>query len=216
MISVMTTPATVEFMKRLDPIRIGRQFWLVLQLARDLDALRGSEITMKRSEQYEVVREIFRVEEAVRATRHHWGRYFDRLQSAAERERFVLSGRGDHATLIDSHTRLLGAKLDAGFVRSVPAASIRFDAALRVQCLLMGRALRQKERYNAHKNANDKFDHDLLTFLALPAAICTADEGIFNDLEASRSWQIKWVVRPEELKDKATRRALLEMSWPSV
>jgi hypothetical protein len=85
---------------------------------------------------------------------------------------------------------------------------------LRVHALLFLRSLQKKHGYSAKNNLNDAFDLDLYRYLALPAAICTSDGGVFNDLRAAHAWQIDWVVKPEDLKDPERRRQILNLRWP--
>jgi hypothetical protein len=96
-----------------------------------------------------------------------------------------------------------------------PSASTRLDGFLRVHALLHLRALSPKEPYNPTKDANDAFDHMLLRSLALPAAVCTNDNGIHADLLATGSWQQAWVVRTEDLSEASVLQRLRRLEWPA-
>jgi hypothetical protein len=77
--------------------------------------------------------------------------------------------------------------------------SERLDAMIRVFALYSLRRLRSKNAYNAEKHANDVLDHDLLRYLAYPAAICTRDSGIHADLLTTSARHCSWVLKPDEL-----------------
>ena len=82
--------------------------------------------------------------------------------------------------------------------------SLRLDAQVRVHSLLHLRRLKTKEPYNAEKNRHDALDFDLCRYLAMPAAICTADDRFRTKLRDAGTWQSRWVVTPDELADFLT------------
>ncbi len=57
-----------------------------------------------------------------------------------------------------------------------PLDSTRLDAFLRVEGLVHLQHLRPKNPYNAKKHKNDLVDHELLTYLAMPCAVCTNEQ----------------------------------------
>lgn len=141
-----------------------------------------------------------------------WVDMFDGYAEAAKAERFSIAG-GIPQNLLEERVATIGRFLD-GCCTSSPPASMRMDAMLRIHLLLSFRSLQKKRPYNAKKNQNDAFDFDLYRYLALPAALCTSDKGIFNDLCAGNAWQIQWVAKPEELLDSERRRQILDLHWP--
>jgi hypothetical protein len=208
--------AAVPSMTMRDQVRLGRQLWHVLRLATNVDDLRTNGIAVELSDQPAiVVLEIFRTTEIMLEERREWWRSFQHLQRAGVDQGVSVRGRGFSRLELETQVRELGAFIDARSTASIPPVSTRLDAMIRVHCLLTLRSLQEKQPYNAKKKANDKFDHDLLRYLALPAAICTADTGLITYLRDSHSWQVKWVVQPHELLVDHRRQALLNLSWPS-
>ena len=143
-----------------------------------------------------------------------WVKMFERYGAAAKAENFSLKGSVVPPELLEQQVASLGRFVDARCTSS-PPASLRMDAMLRVHTLLLLRSLQKKHAYNAKNNQNDAFDFDLYRYLALPAAICTSDAGVFNDLRAAHTWQLDWVVKPDDLKDRERRRQILELHWPA-
>lgn len=105
-------------------------------------------------------------------------------------------------------------KLDERSVGAAIPPSVRMDALLRVQGLWRMRFLRRREAYNPVKYGNDAFDFHLLHYLAFPAAICTKDDRLIETIRTTRSWQLCWVVRPEELASPSVHRAFEQPQWP--
>lgn len=143
-----------------------------------------------------------------------WVKMFDRLAVAAKAEGISIKGGVVPPELLEGQVAAIGRGLDAHCTSS-PPASVRMDAMIRVHLLLNLRSLQTKNRYNARKDQNDAFDLELYRYLALPAAICTSDAGIFNDLHAASAWQSDWVVKPDDLKDPERRRQILDLRWPA-
>lgn len=143
-----------------------------------------------------------------------WSERFDAYQAAATAANLRVPDKAISIEAIDKSIKGVGKYIDEHSVSS-PPASVRMDGMMRVHALLALRASLLKSPYNAKKNKNDAFDHELLRYLALPAAICTSDGGIMKDLRAAGSWQVAWVVSPEELGDAACRKRLRELSWPA-
>lgn len=144
-----------------------------------------------------------------------WIAGFERLDVAAEKQGVALPGRGVPCELLQAQARSLQGFLDAN-VRSTPPASLRLDAQVRVHSLLHLRRLKTKEPYNARKNRHDALDFDLCRYLAMPAAICTADDRFRTKLRDAGTWQSRWVVTPDELADSDVRRELMHLRWPSA
>ena len=124
--------------------------------------------------------------------------------------------RGDSIELLERIVSVLQRGADQCTVGSPPAPSVRLDAFLRTRALLLSRHLRKHGSYNPRKSSNDLFDHFLLRYLALPAAICTDDRRLIADVGAARSWQRQWVVRPCELREPAVVAALADLSWDAA
>jgi len=89
-----------------------------------------------------------------------------------------LPERGDSAEALETFVKLLQERVDDLSPGSVPRASLRLDAFLRVHALLHLRFLRRKAQYNPEKDANDALDHHLLSCLAHPVAVCTSEKGL--------------------------------------
>lgn len=142
-----------------------------------------------------------------------WTESIAAYQAAAAAEGFSVDGRQAPASLLESMVKNMGNFIDSRCL-STPPASLRLDAMMRVHTLLHLRAVQAEESYNAAKNANDAIDLDLHRYLALPAAVCTEDGGVHNDLESARAWQRRWVVRMADLASPARRAQLLRLDWP--
>lgn len=126
-----------------------------------------------------------------------------------------LPARTDSAQALNEYVKIIQDVIDTKVCPGkVPPASQRLDAFLRVDALLHLRKLRKANRYDPDKNSNDAMDRLLLQYLAIPAAICTRDRGIRSDAVAARSWQEKWIVRPEDLENPEIVASLVEMRWP--
>jgi hypothetical protein len=125
-----------------------------------------------------------------------------------------LPARGDSREALEMFMNVLREGIDRVVPGVSPRASTRLDAFLRVHALLRLRSLRRKEQYNPEKDANDALDHTLLRYLAHPAAVCTRERGIFADVEATGSWQRKWIVTPEDLARVEVVEELADMRWP--
>ena len=104
--------------------------------------------------------------------------------------------------------------MDANHQSTGPRLSTRLDAFLRVSALLDLRHLRKDQRYNPQKNRNDLFDHELLRYLAVPAAVCTGDLGLIAKVRDSHSWQIGWIFQVEDLLRPDVRAGIKNMEWP--
>ena len=126
-----------------------------------------------------------------------------------------LPARGDSADALEMFMNVLREGIGKLCPGLDPRASVRMDAFLRVHALLRLRYLRRKDKYNPTKDANDALDHTLLRYLAQPAAICTRERGIAADVEATGSWQRKWIVTPEDLRRDEVVAGLSDMRWPS-
>jgi hypothetical protein len=126
-----------------------------------------------------------------------------------------LPARGDSAEALEMFMNVLRDGIDDLCPGLIPRASVRMDAFLRVHALLRLRHLRRKDKYNPTKDANDALDHTLLRYLAQPAAVCTRERGIAADVEATGSWQRKWIVTPEDLRRNDVIAELTDMRWPS-
>jgi len=116
--------------------------------------------------------------------------------------------------VLASFSRIVADDIDKECPGLKPPASFRLDAFLRVHALLRIRRLLPKNRYNPVKDANDALDQFLLQYLGFPAAVCTLDSGIFSDVKATGSWQLKWIVRPGDLNKDDVLEDLRTMSWP--
>jgi hypothetical protein len=137
----------------------------------------------------------------------------DELLSQAQQ---FLPRRGDGMDQLDAVARTIAKNLDKkNKRRDGVRPSIRLDAMIRVHVLLQFRSMRQIEPYNAQRNQNDSFDHDLLRYLAYPAAICTRDEGIARKMRAANCWQTRWIVHPNDLASSFGRQQIREMTWPA-
>jgi hypothetical protein len=139
---------------------------------------------------------------------------FDRfVQEHIPQLRDLVPSRGDPSDLHEHMVAIIKDVIDRARHVSPPLPSTRLDGFIRVHALLQLRALRAKNAYNPVADRHDTFDHDLLRDLALPAAICTSDRGIHNDLEAARSWQRDLVLFPEQLAERNVIRYLKNFDW---
>ena len=125
-----------------------------------------------------------------------------------------LPTRGDSAETLEIWLKSMREKVDANHQSTGPRLSTRLDAFLRVSALLDLRHLRKDQRYNPQKNRNDLFDHELLRYLAVPAAVCTGDLGLIAKVRDSHSWQIGWIFQVEDLLRPDVRAGIKNMEWP--
>ncbi len=149
----------------------------------------------------------------VRREHGEWRERFAELKAAAEAERFSPSDDELPAQL-EGYVAALGKFIDSKCA-SAPRASIRMDGMMRVDALLTLRSVKKTEPYNAGKHDHDTFDLDLLRYLALPAAVCTADRGVHNHLAAAGAWQGAFVVTPDRLALPEVRARLRAYDWRS-
>lgn len=143
-----------------------------------------------------------------------WGETFERYKAVVEAAQVRFRDRAVPLDAINKSVKGMGEHIDARSI-SHPPASVRMDGMMRVHALLSYRSVLHKNAYNPKKSKNDALDHQLLRYLALPAAICTSDSGIGKDLRAAGAWQVEWVASPEELGDAACRKRLRELRWPA-
>jgi hypothetical protein len=143
-----------------------------------------------------------------------WGVTFDKYKAVVAAANTRFRDKTVPLDAINNSVKAIGEHIDARST-SCPPASIRMDGMMRVHALLSYRSVLHKNQYNPRKDKNDALDHALLRYLALPAAICTSDGGIGNDLRAAGAWQVAWVATPEELGDAACRKRLRELKWPA-
>lgn len=137
----------------------------------------------------------------------------DELVAAVQEE---MRSRADPIEQMEGLVAYIGNNLDARTQGGAwPPASLRLDAMIRVYVLLQLNSMRQRDPYDAEKHQNDSFDHDLLRYLAYPAAICTLDRGIARKLKRAKCWQAPWVVEPEELASVAVRLQIRTLDWPA-
>ena len=142
--------------------------------------------------------------------------FFGRMMSNAPGVRDALPRRGDSQEAIELCVACAREELDKNFDDPGPIPSVRLDAFLRVRALVLLRRMRTKDTYNPHKRMNDSFDQDLLKYLAFPTALCTGDGPLIAAVEAARSWQGAWIVRPEELANPEVVERVAELAWPEA
>lgn len=112
----------------------------------------------------------------------------------------------------DEVFRYSAAQIDAHFV-SVPPASLRLDAYVRVNAGFGLSRLKELAPYNPAKKKNDAVDLDLLVFLSLPVVVCTCDARLRRLADQAGSWQASWILTPAQLAS-AAGRVELHLSWP--
>jgi hypothetical protein len=157
-------------------------------------------------------------ERAVASFKNEWVRSFDKLHIGeallADVHR-ILPRRSDGIQQLDEVVKTIARSLDkAGRGNANVRTSVRLDGMIRVYVLLQLRSMRPVEPYNADRHQNDSFDHDLLRYLAYPAALCTRDGGITRMMRSAKCWQTPWVVQPNELATPFGRRQVREIAWP--
>lgn len=154
----------------------------------------------------------------VETFKRDWRRDFEKERVGDEllaQVRRALPRRGDGFEQIDGVVRTIARDLDKKVRKTVgPRASVRLDAMIRVYVLLQLRSMRPFEPYNAGRHENDSFDHDLLRYLAYPAAICTMDRGVERKMRAAGCWQAPWVVHPSDLASPFGRKRICDVAWP--
>lgn|GEM_PF-5271860 len=156
---------------------------------------------------------------AVDTFKEEWTSGFERTISddaLVEAARQHLPKRGDAQAAARAVATEIAANLDALDPTACPVPSIRLDAMIRVYVLLGLRSLRRQDPYDPKRHRNDSFDHDLLRYLAYPAAICTADRRLIAYVKASGTWQAQWVVHPKQLIEQGVIRSLVAMHWPAL
>jgi hypothetical protein len=149
-----------------------------------------------------------------------WKQSFDKQHLGDEliaRVQEILPRRGDGIDQINDIVRTIARTLDRKNRGGTgPRASIRLDAMIRVYVLLHLRSMRPVEPYNSERQLNDSFDHDLLRYLAYPAALCTLDRGIARKMQTAGCWQTPWVVHPNDVASPFARRLVRNMAWPTA
>lgn len=198
-----------------DQERFNREAWRELLVAPALGAIGRHQLAVKTPKgRRRVLWKPSGAQKQVAREKASWIEMFGRYDDAAQLEGFAITGRTVPRELLEAQVANLGQFIDKK-TTSTPAASVRLDAMIRVHVLLSLRRRQTREPYNAKKEANDVFDLDLYRYLALPAALCTSDQGIINDVRAAGSWQADWVVTPALLADPAVRKRLLDLRWPT-
>jgi hypothetical protein len=205
-----------------DEIASDRAFanagWALLAKSKSLAALESTEVPLPGQRKL-VSLSADTVKDMHSRRQRAWAEEFESF-----REKFValspglaeaLPERHDSNEALDIYLDVSQGKADAGRTPSCPRPSQRLDAFLRVKALLRLRYIRLRERYNPTKHANDIFDCGLLKYLAFPAAVCTGDTRLIAAVDASRSWQAKWIVRPEQLKEPAVLAEIQQLNWPT-
>jgi hypothetical protein len=125
-----------------------------------------------------------------------------------------LPAKGDSPEALEGYLNIIREAADANHQPPGPRPSTRLDAFFRVEALLELRHFRKEQPYNPQKNRNDLFDHELLKYLAVPASICTGDSRLIAKVRDSRSWQVDWIVRPEDLARSEVRDRIKKLVWP--
>lgn len=163
-----------------------RCIWEQMRTARHLDDLRHQEGVI-----------LAHASSRVRNEKSAWVEWFDDIERAFKsRTNPEVPGLDDIAACAE----VIGK-----------AGSPRLDAFTRVALLHVFRRIRQHEPYNPKKNANDAFDLYLLVYLAFPAAVCTKDAGIHNDLIAAGCQQREWVALYSEIARPEGWRRIVEL-----
>ncbi|WP_437898630.1 hypothetical protein [Sorangium sp. So ce124] len=125
-----------------------------------------------------------------------------------------LPARGDSIEAIEACLASARDALDGDLYAHDPPPSFRLDAFLRVRALVLLRRLRKMEPYNPAKRQNDSFDHELLKYLAYPAALCSDDRLLIASVRATKSWQVRWIIRPRQLRQRQLVESLASLDWP--
>jgi hypothetical protein len=199
---------------------IARAAWRILRRAANPeDVTTSGEIARVNGQAFHVGVDIARFPGAVGSEKGKWIEAFQRISglsstlSADAKAR--LNRHGGDVKIAIEQSQLVAKHVDSVSEPCSPAVSARLDAMIRVHSLHFFRSLKTREPYNAKKNANDVFDLDLLRYLAVPAAICTADKGIHTSLRLTKSWQRRWVVYPNDLASADVRRSVRSIQWPA-
>ena len=129
--------------------------------------------------------------------------FFEQAMRVAPMIQEELHPRADSLEAVEAFVSTVRPILDEG--QEAPLPSLRLDAFLRVHALVLLRRTRKKNQYNTTKRKNDSYDHDLLKFLAFPAVLCTNDGPLIASVHTAGSWQERWIVRPEALRNVSPR-----------